>query len=65
MYTGFSKMSGFAARGPITAAVRTSASSSNGMGSSWAPRIRMSSQSGMGSEVPMAAEMLFPVTAIS
>ena len=34
IYTGFSRMSGFAARGPITVVVRTSASSSRGMGSS-------------------------------
>ena len=63
-YTGFSSTSGFFARGPITVVVSTGASSSSGMGSSWAPRIRISSQEGMGSCVPMAAETDFPLTAI-
>ena len=65
MYTGFSRISGRLARGPMTVVVRTGASSSSGIGSSWAPKIRMSSQFGIGSSVPIAADWLLPVTAIS
>lgn len=65
MYTGFSRISGFLARGPMTVVVRTGAFSSSGIGSSCAPRIRISSQFGIGSSVPMEADWLLPLTAIS
>ena len=50
---------------PIMVSVFTGACSSNGMGSSCAPIIRISSQPGIGMAVAIAAEMLFPETAIS
>ena len=49
----------------MTVVVRTGESSSSGIGSSWAPKIRISSQFGIGSSVPIAADWLLPVTAIS
>ena len=65
MYTGCSSTMGCFACFPITVLVLTGACSSRGGGFNCAPRIRMSSQPGMGIRVPMAAMMLLPLTAIS
>ena len=59
-YTGFSITKGFSAFLPITVVADTSASSSKGIGFNWFPKIRISSQSGIGNSVAIGAVMGFP-----
>ena len=63
--TGLSRTIGLFAFFPMTVLRETSAPSSRGKGSSWAPRIRMSSNLGTFASVSMAPDMLLPVSAMA